>query len=345
MATEVPQNVIDRILKLVALSNEGSGATEAEAANAANRATEMLQRYGLSIAEIEAAGGKTPEGGQREKQVVQRGAMYKWQKSLMESIAEANFCFYRIVEERGDDGRMKKRHQLIGRVVNVKATQILYDYLLQTMKRLVREAGHAPGTHNEKDYHWWLEGCATRLGERIETQAREAKEESARKEREKKAASSHPSAAPTTGTALVLADVYSNEEELNTDFECGLEPGTTTRRRLAWEEKTRQRQAAYDKLIAEGVDEDVAYYVAHMGYTMERAKETVEHSRKQLEAAASKPQRKSRARGRTYTWTKADQREHDKRNSASYRAGSSAGGSIGLDPQVTSDRKRRLGSS
>lgn len=341
--TDFPNaSVIAKITKLLALADKKSGATEHEALAAASMAQKLLQDYGLSMAEVEASGGKTGDDGKREKTTIKRSSMYKWQRELMETLAETNFCMHRIVEEYNEDsGRMRrsKRHQLIGRSVNVVATQLMYDYLVSAMKRLVSEAGHAPGTHNEKDYHWWLEGCSLRLQERLRERAREAKEESARKEREAKARASHPSAAAgSTGTSLVLATHYLNEEELNEDFLQGLEPGTTTRERLEREENVRRRDHKFETLKAQGVDPDVAWYMA-CGYTREAAESYVKRRKEQeeenLRLESKRKPRKSRATGSRYrSWTKAEEREYEKRNSSSYQAGSQAGADIGLDPQV-----------
>ena len=342
------ETIIRRVMKLLALADKKSGATEHEALAAATKATELLQEYGLTMAEIEASGGKTDDDGKREKTVIKRSSMYKWQRELMEMLAETNFCMHMIKEEWDDTTRRRsKRHQLIGRTVNVMSTQVMYDYLVTAMKRLVSEAGHSPGNHSERDYHFWLEGCSERLCERLRDKAQKAKEESERKKREAKAAASHPSAA-SSSTALVLADVYANEEELNRDMLYGLEPGTTTRERLEREEKIRRRDHAFAKLKAEGVDEDVAWYIAN-GYSRERSEELVAANRKreaeEAKRLASAKPRKSRASSgpRYSSWTKADQREEDKRNSMSYRAGTSAGTKIGLDPQVSNQEKKRIG--
>lgn len=334
--------IIDRIIKMLRLAEKGSGATEHEALVAATKAQEMLQEYGLSMAEIEASGGKVADDGKREKTTIKRSSMYKWQRELMEMLAETNFCMHRIHEEYDPETRRRsKRHQLIGRTVNV-----MYDYLVTTMKRLVSEAGHAPGNHSERDYHFWLEGCSERLCERLKDKAKKAKEESERKKREDEKRRQHPSYAGATGTALVLADVYTNEDELNQDFERGLEPGTTTRERLAREEATRKRDAKYQELLKTGMDDMEAWYNAN-GYSPERAKALVEQYKKNAEEDAKRAAKSSRRRSyssgpRYSSWTKADQREEDKRNSSSYRAGTSAGSDIGLDPQVDHEQKKRL---
>lgn len=339
-------STINKIRKLMALADKKSGATEHEALAATAKVQELLQEYGLSMAEIEAGGGSTGDDGKREKTVIKRSSMYRWQRELMETIAEANFCMHHIKEERDEKtGRWTKRHQLIGRSVNVISVQLMYDYLVTTMKKLVKEAGHAPGTHNEQDYHFWLEGCSERLRERIEERARQSKIKSERKAREEEKRRQHPAYAGSGKNALVLSDVYHNEEELNLDLHYGYAPGTTTRARLEREERNRKVNEHFQRLMKDGVDEDEAWLIA-CGNTPERAKELIANQRKMEAEYEARPQRKSRAStsSRGPSWTKADQRDFDRRHSSSYRAGQQSGEDIGLDKQVTEEEKqRRLG--
>lgn len=343
MSDTISPKILDRIRKLAALADAKSGATEAEASVAMEMMQDLLRKNGLSMAEIEASGGAVSDDGKRERATIKRSSMYKWQRELMACIAETNFCVHIIHEEFDPDTRRKaKRHQLVGRSINVIATQIMYDYLVTTMKRLVSEAGHAPGTHNEKDYHYWLEACGERLQDRLKQRAREAKRESERKAREAKAAASHPASAGG-GTALVLATLYTNEEELNEDFIRGQEPGTTTRLRLEAEGRAKARDDKYQQLKAEGMDDEEAWYVAS-GYTLERAREIIAYWKKDAEEQAKRDaknaKRKTNSSGPKYRYTERERREDAKRASSSFRAGASAGGNIGLDPQI--DKKEEM---
>ncbi len=328
--SDVSQSVLAKINKLLALADNKRGATEAESLLAASKAQELLQEYGLSIAEVEAAGGKSDDGG-REKRVVKRGAMYAWQKALMATLADTNFCMHRIhVEFDEETKRRVKRHQLVGRRVNVEATQLTYDYLITTMKRRVRDEGYAPGTHSETAYHCWLEGCSERLRERLEEKAEQAKRDSAKRK----------AAGNGTGRELVLSDVYGSECDLNNDVLNGFAAGTTAAKRRANEEKARAFDAKYEELKATGVEDTEAWYLAH-GYGAESAKQfATDWNRKQARAS-----RRSSS-GRSYRgggWTKSDQRRAEKRDRVAYRAGSAAGDAIGLDPQAGHSEKKRIG--
>lgn len=65
--------------KLLALAKD-SGATEAEASLAAEKAQELMTQHNLSMANIEAAGGQSGDDGKRVKDGVGNRASYKWQE-------------------------------------------------------------------------------------------------------------------------------------------------------------------------------------------------------------------------------------------------------------------------
>lgn len=265
MTTEIPQAILTRIAKLLALADNKRNSSEAEALAAAMKAQALMQEYNLSLAEVEAAGGKADDGG-REKRATGRRAMYGWQVNLMMTLAEANFCLHRVHVVYGEDEagqqRRSRQHQLVGRKVNVETVQLVYDYLVQTMKRLVTEAGHAPGNHSERDYHAWLDGCSERLRERIKEQAAEAMKAS---EAAKKAAGNGD------GRALVLSDVYGTEADLNNDAMYGYAPGTTATKRREHEARVARQEARYEELKKQGVEDTEAWYLSH-GYGAEDAK-------------------------------------------------------------------------
>lgn len=318
--------LMSRIAKLLAMANH-QNSNEHEAANAARLVQELLQQHGLTLAEIEAAGGRADDGG-REKRTIKRSSMYAWQTNLMHKIAETNFCLHRIHQERSEEPpyRMARRHMLIGRKINVEASHLVYDYLVTTMKRLVSEAGYAPGRHSEKDYHAWLDGCTARLCQRLQGKFEEAQ----RADEERKA---KMAAECGGGRSLVLADVYGSERDLNNDMLNGYPPGTTAARRREAEERQQRQQEAHDRFVDEGVPDLEAWYRAY-GYGAEQAHAMATEPDK---PASSRNRRSERGRGSS--WTRSDQRAYDRAQSTAYRQGSAAGDEIGLDPQVRRDRR------
>jgi hypothetical protein len=315
------QAVMAKIAKLLARTDVKRGVTEAEAATAAGMVQAMLQEHGLSLAEVEAAGGSVDDGG-RDKRVADRRAVYGWQRKLMRTIAETNFCMHRVRHVVGKErGQNSRHHLLVGRKINVDATLAVYDYLSEAMLRLCAEAGIR---HGGSDFHAWREGCVDRLTDRLEERAEEA-----RKASEEKA-----KAARGNGThrELMLADVYGTESDLNNDHLCGFAPGTTAVRRAADQRRQDEADKKWADLQEQGVEKWEAWYIAH-GYGEEDAKRCSANFRRSSG-------RRSSGRGyRGGGWTSADTR----RGSDAYRAGQEAGGKIGLDPQATHRKPKLIG--
>jgi len=332
LTTEPNSAILKRIAKLLALSDAQRNTSEAEASLAAAKAQELLQEYNLTLADIEAGNGSTDEGAQRDKKTVgKHSAMYAWQTRLMETIAEGNFCLHRVRKEidtdnvkRGQKGGTVNRHQLVGRKVNVEASQMMYAYLLGAMDRLVVDAGYSH-SNRTREYHCWLEGCADRLADRLKAKYQASRE-----------ASQKARTGNGTGRELVLADVYGNEADMNNDTLNGFPLGTTATRRKEQEAHTKAAEQKQAELMAQGVERIEAYYLAH-GYGAESAKAYAEQYHHQS-------QRRGNGRGyRGSSWTAGDQRRWARQNSAEYKAGAKAGESIGLESQVGSTTRKRIG--
>lgn len=319
-------DIIARIEKLLALSQHNP--SQAEASLAAAKVQELLQAHNLTLAQVEASGSaSTDPAGKRTKDTTGHKAMYGYQQKLMSSLAELNFCLHRV-NTVFEAGRRSKRHVLVGRVVNVQATQMTYDYLVTTMRRLVVEAGHSYGKHGEKELHRWLDGCAVMVCDRLEQKRREREAEDA-------ARAAQPTMGNGSGRELVLSDVYGSEVDLNNDHLNGFPAGTTATRRRENEAKQAAQKAKHDELVEQGMDSTKAWYVA-FGYGEEDAT--------RYATQYTRTSRRSRGgRGRTQGWTQSNQAHYDKVNSASYRAGREAGKSIGLDPQVGTGSTKRIG--
>jgi hypothetical protein len=323
--------VLARIAKLLALS-QNSGATEAEASLAAEHVQRLLQENGLTMAQVEQAGGDASDvGGKREKRTTDRRAMYEYQRNLMAALANNNFCLHQIIKVQnvkplysGGRGKTSRCHVLVGRFINVQATEQMYDYLDSTMRRLSTEAGI--DNRSTRELTFFLEGATSRVIERLVQRRREA-ELASRK------------AAPTgngTGRELVLTDVYGSEADLNNDALNGFPAGTTATRRAQGQAKEMERRAKEEALVAAGVEATEAFYQSY-GYGVEEAKTYADSWRKR-----SNRRNSGGGRGRSQNWTHADSKHHEKVNSASYQAGRSAGDNIGLDSQVGSSKRKLL---
>lgn len=329
--------ILSRINKLLAIQ-EARGATEAEAAIAAEHVQRLLQEHNLTLSQIEAAGGSSDGDSGREKKVTTRKAMYEYQKSLMIALAENNFCLHRISEEfvksywgkkfKVIDGELvkghyEKRHTLVGRVVNVRVTEATYDYLIDALKYQAKEAGFQ--LHKlTREMFWFYEGAVKRLRDRLAEQRRSREAET------------EVVATQGNGThrELVLSDVYGNEFDLNNDTLNGYPLGTTATRRRESEAREAMRSAKEAELVEQGVERTKAFYLSH-GYGEEDAARYANNwnNRRQSQRGG---------RGRSHSWTQDDENRRQKVNSDAYKAGLAAGDTIGLDPQMTRTSRKSL---
>lgn len=358
--TQVTEALVLKLRKLMTLRDHAS-ATEGEASAAAGMVQDLMAKYNLSLHQIESAG--TKDDGGRARRQHDRAAMYSFQRELMACIAKNNFCRHWIEEvqvpheKKAGFTRKAKRHFLLGREINVKSVEMVYDYLVETMDRVLPYQGMEK---RGKDALLWLAGCSDRLIVRLDAQREQAEEASKVQAAEEDVRSRHPGAA-SSSNALVLVDVYQNEEELNEDYMKGLEPGTTTRRRLEAEAKARARHAKIDELVATGVSWEDAYYIASYGHIPDwvlksRVEDELRANKRAADASnqKSKPETDAQRRKREERAQRAEsadndryyrsQRKYAERNcSDAYQQGARAGADIGLDRQVAEELKKRIG--
>jgi hypothetical protein len=351
--TVVNDRVLDRVRKLLAMANDARG-NENESANAAAMAQAIIAEHGLEMSQLENQ-SNDPALVTRDKTQHDRAAMYKYQRDLMASVAKCNFCRHFITDVHAvSSGKMRKvkRHVLLGRTINVQASILIYDYLIDAMDRLVPWQGSAL---RGRDALLWFEGCAERLGERLSDHRRAMEEESENKRTEEATRARHPSAAPASN-ALVLADAYSSEDDLNEDFEQGYELGTTAQNRLKWKAIYAARAAAWlirkAELQAEGVSDEVIRHMSY-GYTREQAEEqSAKYRAERLahETGVTKPmteKQKADAERKERVSENRHWNYNQKRNSRllhpSRQRGYAEANGISLNDQVGADRKERIG--
>lgn len=340
----------DLIIKIRKLMTLQQSSNEHESALAAQRVQELLSLHNLSLAQIEAASAKETArqsaGGVRDKKYHDKSAMYEYQRTLMDSVARTNFCM-NWVEERwspdprgsklrryyahntcdgvndNDRGRLVKTHVVIGRDVNVIATQIMYDYLIETMDRLLPYQGMQK---RGKEALLWLSGCTSRLIDRLNDRRREMERESRKQQAE-------------TGVGIVLADVYATEDDFNNDQRWGLELGTTYQLRMESRAKQQEYDREQERLMATGMDADQAWYVAR-GLTppvptVELAE--TESQRRKREEKEERENERWRAKRE-----KERERELKRTSHPAYVDGHSTGGGIGLDDQIKGANRQQI---
>lgn len=332
--------VVDRIHKLLALANDG-GATPAEAELAMAKAQEMMAEHNLTMATLEAKGGKKEA---RVKQEQSENLMYAWKRELLEVIAKVNLCYVYVTNKRTNSGqRIGGGYEIIGRQSNVIATKNIFSYLLQSIERfVVAEVGTNMHDRYTRSMHSFRVGCADKLKERLIERHEKKLEEQAREAREAEARNRHPGAATGTALVVVLKDFAQNEVDLNNDMANGWEPGTTATRRTKFEAekaaRTEKMKRRYVEAKALGLTEDQAYYYA-AGYDLERSKvlgtpEPAKPQRPETERQRQKrEEREYRQRERYYDQ---QQRREAKTDWRAYDRGQIKGAEVGLDEQIGS---------
>jgi len=307
------QTVIERVKKLLALASNNPNENEAAAASA--KAMKMLEDWNLDVATVEASSKKAT--GVERSDAKTFGGFYKWQTAIWTAVAELNFCMYWRVKGQGRDkwDSFSYSHRVLGRKENVISTEVMAEYLQQTVERLAQERSKAQGVGPlSREIIAYREGMASRLVERLNDLRRKrlAEDEAKRKAEQAKYGADHPS----TSTAVVLQDVINNERDLNQDFLYGWEPGTTARRRAQWraewaaeEQRQREWEAAHPEEAA-----------------AKKAKEAKERAKQQAKWD-KKWERQSRR-------SRAETPEEKRRSLDEYWEGREKANDIGLDQQL-----------
>ncbi|MBI3964097.1 MAG: DUF2786 domain-containing protein [Chloroflexi bacterium] len=154
-------NIVDRIAKLLRLARD-KAATEAEAANAAAKAQELLARYNLDEAEIELENAKPVVG----EFVAGEGFKAQWQLLLAGGVARAHFCI--VIRSRP-----AYTMRFIGREVNRLTAAIVYLFLVDQLQWLVEvevKQYRQPSWDGGITRSWkvnFLRGAVRRLTERL----------------------------------------------------------------------------------------------------------------------------------------------------------------------------------
>ncbi len=309
---------IEKVKKLMALA--AGNANEHEAAAATERANFILAQMNLSMEELAASSGQDSSARSKDRLV---GGFYQHERDMWKAIAELNFCWYNTVKVTYDDATAKKlkrryahHHQVIGRTVNILATQLMADYLLQTLERLTREYCEL-----ERPWEKWMprsstavsfrKGAAERLIEKINDKRREVIMEERRKEREAQDAAKASGSTATAGALTVISNLVKSEYQANYDFKYG--EGAYARQlaiQSKWEDDAKRLQAEHDaKMLS-----DPKYAKAY---------------RKAQEKEAN----------RSYRSRKAPEFKGDH---SAFSAGYRNAANVGLDAQVSATKQERL---
>jgi len=350
----ISDRIIEKLQKLLNLADKAKNSSEAEADAAMALAQQLMAKYNLDMATIEANGETTTvgQGGQHLKEQMDGRAMYKWQQELMAEVANANYCrhfigtrWYQTEEkwsetpksgytyqwgEEGPNGecykkggawRTKPYHVLVGRQVNVVSARHMFDYLCVTIERLVPIEGNAQRL--SRSAMSWKEGCGDRLQTRLVDRRYDNEREQAEQAAEQRSQQEAMGHAAGTAIAIVtLADFSAKEQDANYEVMYNLEPGTLALRRAEWDDGKEERRANAARLQAE----------AQAALDSMTPKERERHERQLREEQARQEREWHKQRERDQA---RQEREAAKRDWTAYRAGAAAGDNIGLDPQIS----------
>lgn len=315
------QTAIRRIQALFQLAAKNPN--EHESLAAAAKAQAMLEQYNLDMATVDANSGDN-----RREDAKMRGGLYHFQRELWEAVAQLNFCLYwnQYVWDQDKTGRRRYRsggtykykggyrfvHRVVGRKVNVVATQVMAQYLEQTIERLTRERLRGDGT--QFFTRWaisYREGMADRIILKVYDRRQQVMSAERRKARE---AAAKATAGASTSTALTLADVAKSEYDANVDFIYG--EGTSARWAADRAEAAAERQRREQE------------YSEWAKANPELAKKAEEEERKAARRRGAGP--------KSYA-----DRRRDKIDWGAYKSGEEQGQDVSIDQQA--DRTRTAG--
>lgn len=131
--------LIARVQKLLALA--GNNANEAEAAAAIAKAHEILEAANLDMASVIERGDVLDKDEGRVRFDTDMSGVDKYAGWIWTNLANANYC--KCIYQQLNQSGTRRKYILIGRKVNCIVVAEMAVYLVNTMKRLTREA--SPG--------------------------------------------------------------------------------------------------------------------------------------------------------------------------------------------------------
>jgi Protein of unknown function (DUF2786) len=133
--SEVPENIIDRIKKLLAMAESPN---EFEAQRASEKAQELLTLHNLTLAHL-----NQPEGIQSQD-VLSFKRSIRWKESLLTAVAQFYDCL--VVSQRyayqGTGKQAKIVSRLIGSPSNSTVALLMFEYFCRAIDRVYAEARH-----------------------------------------------------------------------------------------------------------------------------------------------------------------------------------------------------------
>ncbi len=325
--------LVDKIGKLLAKAAGTKNEIERDAFNA--KAMQLIEDNNLSMAAIE-IGGNSAKAAKRTDEKM-KGGLYQWERNLWQAVADLNFVMHFQLYTYDPDkvskywarkysgvanvpdyrkGGYYFQRRLVGRVINVQATRVMAEYLVQAIERALKDELHDRGDHLFSE---WANGFRTGAADEVITKLNARRDEILRdekvKERQREAELRAKGAEGfSTEKAITLASVAETEKAGN-----------------------------YDHIHGEGA------YAALMARRAKAAEERREAERRHAEWAKANPEEarkeaeENEKRWRRYGHTPWNagmgKTRYDK---GGYNSGAKAGRNIGIDQQMNNPVRGRL---
>jgi len=179
--------ILDRVRKMLALAND-SAATEGERDNALRMAYNLLAKHNLTVEDVKARGQQPAE----EERIDNAFTSWSqpWARTVFHAVAKLFFCNYYT---SGKLSSTKMRHIYVGKVSNATTAALMGEYLVTSILRECRKLYRENLSPKSRAF---ATGAADRIYWRVADMIREQ-------------------GAATPGTALVLANVYTQEKQGN----------------------------------------------------------------------------------------------------------------------------------
>lgn len=328
------------IRKIEALLNT-KGCTEAEAGARTEKAQELLEKYNLDMAQIGAKEG----ANHRRKDTRKTGGLYGWQRDLWSAVASLNFCHH--ISIKGTGKGSKYEHRIIGSHVNVVSTEVMAQYLQDTIERLAQEWSRERGYTSVfvRDAIAFREGAAMRVCNRLAVRRDEQVQKANKAKAEEEARAKHPSYTPTSN-AVTIVDVMGTEADLNNDYLNGLTPGTTAERRREHALARMRADENYREMVRKQKEEDEANDDTngweHGTTCKARMREQAEASEAWYKEYLFKQAKKAKRRATSEPRERAPTEQEKRRRLSGFYEGAAKGEDIGLDKQISEEEREKL---
>lgn len=310
----------DRLIaKLRAILARTQSPEEGEAATAMEMLQRFLLQHNLSVADLES------KGQQAKAKVTERGidlgkAAFTWKLDLAESIAEHYFCVG-IVNRY--DKTKKATITFIGRPDNVESLNMLYNWVMEQIKRLAAESRKLHQVENGQHIdplRWQVNfgsGCVARLMDRLGT------------------AKANADANTTSLVIHHMSEISDYTEEKYDRRYDGEDTEKQKKRNAYWEayyERRDQERAEQKAKDQEWLDRDpVGYYEEHP----DRHPREIERRTKEAARREARNQRRREnyvPRGR---WSSSRNADKEEQGYTAHQAGRAAGDKVNLEPFLT----------